>query len=191
MFECATAESSGNFFYIAENRRQQVSTFVYLTQERILEIEKEFKELKTNGRNEMAKRIAEARAHGDLKENAEYDAAKEAQGHLELKIAKMAQTLSKAKIIDKSQFTNDEIHILSDVEVKNLNNKKTYKYTLVSAEEANLQDGKISITSPVGSALMGAKKGTTVEAKVPAGVIKFKILNIEQKIVLVIHVNVT
>jgi len=179
MFESATAESSGNFFYIAENRRKNVSTFVYLTQERIIELEKEFKELKSTGREEMAKRIAEARSYGDLKENAEYDAAKEAQGHLELKIAKLAETLTKAKIIDKSQFSNDEIHILSDAEVKNLNNNKTYKYTLVSAEEANLQEGKISITSPVGSALMGAKKGATVEAKVPAGVIKFKILNIE------------
>ncbi len=179
MFECATAESSGNFFYIVENRRLQVSTFVYLTQERILELEKEFKKLKTTGREEMAKRIAEARSYGDLKENAEYDAAKEAQGHLELRIAKLAQTLSRAKIIDKSQFSNDEVHILSDVEVKNLKNNKTYKYTLVSAEEANLQDGKISITSPVGSALIGAKKGITVEAKVPAGIIKFKILNIE------------
>jgi len=179
MFECATTVSSGNFFYIEEKRRKHVSTFVYLSQERIIELEKEIKELKSTGREEMAKRIAEARSYGDLKENAEYDAAKEAQGHLELRIAKIAETLSKAKVIDKSKFSNDEIHILSEAEVKNLNNNKIYKYTLVAAEEANLQKGKISFTSPVGSALMGAKKGTTVEAKVPAGIIKFKILNIE------------
>ena len=153
--------------------------FVYLSHERIVELEKELKELKTTGREEMAKRIAEARSYGDLKENAEYDAAKEAQGHLELKIAKIAEMLSKAKVVDKSRFSNDEVHILSTVEVKNLNNNKIFKYTLVSAEEADLQKGKIAITSPVGKALMGAKKGETVDAKVPAGIIKFEILNIE------------
>ena len=127
----------------------------------------------------MAKRIAEARSYGDLKENAEYDAAKEAQGHLELKIAKIAEMLSKAKVVDKSMFAKDEVHILSTVEVKNLKINKIFKYTMVSAEEADLQQGKIAITSPVGKALMGAKKGEIVEAKVPAGIIKFEILNIE------------
>jgi transcription elongation factor GreA len=156
-----------------------VSNFVYLSHERIVELEKELKELKTTGREEMAKRIAEARSYGDLKENAEYDAAKEAQGHLELKIAKIAEMLSKAKVVDKSRFSNDEVHILSTVEVKNLNNNKIFKYTMVSAEEADLQKGKIAITSPVGKALMGTKKGEIVDAKVPAGIIKFEILNIE------------
>ena len=156
-----------------------MSNFVYLSHERIVELEKELKELKTTGRTEMAKRIAEARSYGDLKENAEYDAAKEAQGHLELKIAKIAEMLSKAKVVDKSRFSKDEVHILSTVEVKNLNNNKIFKYTMVSAEEADLQKGKIAITSPVGKALMGTKKGTIVDAKVPAGIIKFEILNIE------------
>jgi len=156
-----------------------VSNFVYLSHERIVELEKELKELKTTGRAEMAKRIAEARSYGDLKENAEYDAAKEAQGHLELKIAKLEEMLSKAKVIDKSRLPKDEVHILSTVEVKNLNNNKTFKYTLVSAEEADLQKGKIAISSPVGKALMGTKKGQIIDAKVPAGIIKFEILNIE------------
>ncbi len=155
-----------------------MSNFVYLSQEKLHELEKELKELKTNGRKNMAQRIAEARSYGDLSENAEYDAAKEAQGHLELKISKMEEMLSKAKIIDTSKLSNDEVHILSNVEVKNLKNGKVYKYTMVSEEEANLQDGKIAITSPVGSALMGAKKGETVDAKVPAGVVQFKILDI-------------
>jgi transcription elongation factor GreA len=155
-----------------------LSNFVYLSQEKLHELEKELKELKTNGRKNMAQRIAEARSYGDLSENAEYDAAKEAQGHLELKISKMEEMLSKAKIIDTSKLSNDEVHILSNVEVKNLKNGKVYKYTMVSEEEANLQDGKIAITSPVGSALMGAKKGETVDAKVPAGVVQFKILDI-------------
>ncbi len=156
-----------------------MSNFVYLSQEKLHELEKELKELKTNGRKNMAQRIAEARAYGDLSENAEYDAAKEAQGHLELKISKMEEMLSKAKIVDTSKLSKDEIHILSNIKVKNLKNSKVYKYTMVSEEEANLQEGKIAITSPVGSALMRAKKGETVEAKVPAGIIKFKILDIK------------
>lgn len=156
-----------------------MSNFVYLSQEKLIELEKELKELKTNGRKDMAQRIAEARAHGDLSENAEYDAAKEAQGHLELKISKMETMLAKAKIVDTSKLPKDEIHILSIVDVKNLKNGKTYKYTMVSEEEANLQEAKIAINSPVGSALMGAKKGEIVDAKVPAGVIQFEILNIE------------
>ena len=155
-----------------------MSNFVYLSQEKLHELEKELKELKTNGRKNMAQRIAEARSYGDLSENAEYDAAKEAQGHLELKISKMEEMLSKAKIIDTSKLADDEVHILSNVEVKNLKNGNTYKYLLVSEEEANLQEGKIAINSPVGSALMGAKKGETVDAKVPAGVIQFEILDI-------------
>ncbi|MBK8943825.1 MAG: transcription elongation factor GreA [Ignavibacteriae bacterium] len=156
-----------------------MANFVYLSQEKLHELEKELKDLKTNGRKNMAQRIAEARSYGDLSENAEYDAAKEAQGHLELKISKMEEMLAKAKVIDTSRFKEDEVHILSTVEVINMNNKKNYKYTLVSEEEADLQSGKIAITSPVGSALMGAKKGQIVEAKVPAGIIKFEILKIE------------
>ncbi|MBK7981436.1 MAG: transcription elongation factor GreA [Ignavibacteriae bacterium] len=156
-----------------------MANFVYLSQEKLHELEKDLKDLKTNGRKNMAQRIAEARSYGDLSENAEYDAAKEAQGHLELKISKLEEMLAKAKVIDTSKLPDDEVHILSTVEVQNLNNKKSYKYTLVSEEEADLQNGKIALTSPVGSALMGAKKGQIVEAKVPAGVIKFEILKIE------------
>ena len=156
-----------------------MSNFVYLSKEKLHELEQELKELKTNGRKNMAQRIAEARSYGDLSENAEYDAAKEAQGHLELKISKMEEMLAKAKIVDTSKMPDDEVHLLSTVEVKNMNNGKTYKYTMVSQEEANLQAGKIAITSPVGSALMGAKKGQIVNAKVPAGFIKFEILNLD------------
>ena len=155
-----------------------MSNFVYLSQEKLIELEKELKELKTNGRTTMAQRIAEARSYGDLSENAEYDAAKEAQGHLELKISKMSATLAKAKIVDTSKLPTDEIHLLSAVKVKNLKNGKSYKYTMVSEEEADLQQGKIAINSPVGSALMGAKKGEIVDAKVPAGVIQFEIISI-------------
>lgn len=155
-----------------------MANFVYLTQEKLHELEQELKELKTNGRKNMADRISEARSYGDLSENAEYDAAKEAQGHLELKISKMEEVLSKAKIVDTSKLPEDEVHILSTVEVQNMKNGKVYKYTIVSEEEADLQKGKIAMTSPVGSALMGAKKGESVNANVPAGIIQFKILDI-------------
>jgi len=156
-----------------------VANFVYLTRERLLEIEKELNDLKTRGRKEMAERIAEARSYGDLSENAEYDAAKDAQGLLELKISKLEEMLSRARIIDKSKLPKDEVTILSTVTVKNLKTDKIFKYTLVSPEEANLSEGKISLTSPVGKAFMGRKKGEIVDAKVPAGVIKFEILEIE------------
>lgn len=155
-----------------------MSNFVYLSKERIRELEKELTELKTNGRKHMAERIAEARAHGDLSENAEYDAAKDEQGLLELKISKLEELLSRATVIDTSNMPKDQAHILSTVTVKNLNNKKTFKYTLVSPEEADLEKGKIAISSPVGQALMGAKQGQTVQAKVPAGIIKFEILEL-------------
>ena len=155
------------------------TNFVYLSRERMHELEKELTDLKTNGRKAMAERIAEARSHGDLSENAEYDAAKEEQGLLELKISKMEAMLSKTRIIDLSTMPKDQSHILSKLTVKNLNNSKIYTYILVSPEEADLPAGKIAISSPVGMSLMGVKKGDVVEAKVPAGLIKFEILEVE------------
>jgi transcription elongation factor GreA len=155
-----------------------VSNFVYLSKERLKEIEEEVKELTSNGRKKMAERIAEARAHGDLSENAEYDAAKEEQGLLELKISKLEDLLSRARIVDLSAMPKDQSHILSRLKVKNLNNEKILEYTLVSPEEADLEKGKIALTSPVGSALMGKKVGDVVHAKVPAGIINFEILEI-------------
>jgi len=152
-----------------------LAELVYLSQERLLELEKELKELKTEGRRKMAEIIAEARAQGDLSENAEYDAAKDAQGLMELKISKMGDMLSRARIIDVGSFPKDQVHILSKITVTNLKVNKTYTYILVSPEEADLKKGKIAISSPVGSVFMGKKEGEIVEAKVPAGIIKFKI----------------
>ncbi len=156
-----------------------MTNFVYLSKERIRELEKELSEMKNSGRKAMAERIAEARSHGDLSENAEYDAAKEEQGLLELRISKMEDVLSRASVIDITNMPKDQAHILSTITVKNLNNSKTYKYILVSLEEADIDKGKISITSPVGQVLMGTKVKQVVQAKVPAGLIKFEILNIE------------
>ena len=153
--------------------------FVYLTRERLVELEKELKEMKTNGRKEMAAKIAEARAHGDLSENAEYDAAKEEQGLFELRISKMENILSRAQVIDTTQFPKDEVHILSKVKIKNLKTQKTFSYLLVSPEEADFQAGKISVTSPVGQGLMGSRLGDKVQVKAPAGLMQFEILEIE------------
>ncbi len=156
-----------------------MSNFVYLSKERLVEIEKELNKLKTVGRKEMAERIAEARSYGDLSENAEYDAAKDAQGLLELKISKLGSMLLRARVVDKAKLPKDEISILSKVTVKNFNSSKTFTYTLVSQEEADLKKGKLALSSPVGKAFMGKKKGDIVQVNVPAGVIKFKILEVE------------
>ncbi|MFZ1517899.1 MAG: transcription elongation factor GreA [Ignavibacteriaceae bacterium] len=153
--------------------------FVYLTRERLIEIEKELQEMKTNGRKKMAAKIAEARAHGDLSENAEYDAAKEEQGLFELKISKMEDILSRARVIDTSKMPNDQVHLLSTVKIKNLKTNKTVEYLMVSPEEADFQEGKISVTSPVGSALIGAKLGQKVQVKAPAGLMDFEIMEIK------------
>jgi transcription elongation factor GreA len=155
------------------------ANFVYLTKERLVELENELKDMKTNGRKEMAAKIAEARAHGDLSENAEYDAAKEEQGLFELRISKLESVLSRARIIDPSQFPDGEAHILSKVKIKNLKNQKLIEYILVSPEEADFQEGKISVTSPVGQGLMGSKTGQKISVKAPAGVLEFEILSID------------
>ncbi len=153
--------------------------FVYLTRKRLVELEKELRELKTNGRKEIAQKIAEARSHGDLSENAEYDAAKEEQGMFELRISKLEDIVSRARLIDANQFENDKVHILSTVSIINLKNQKKIEYTLVSPEEADFQAGKISVTSPVGQGLMGSKIGDKVKVKAPAGMLEFEILNIK------------
>ena len=153
--------------------------FVYLTKDRLVELEKELKEMKTNGRKEIAAKIAEARAHGDLSENAEYEAAKEEQGLFELKLSKLETMLSRARIIDTTKFPQDKVHILSKVKIKNLKTQKVFDYLLVSPEEADFQEGKISVTSPVGKGLMGTKLGDKVKVKAPAGLLEFEILNID------------
>lgn len=152
--------------------------FVYLTRERLIELEKELKEMKSNGRKEMASKIAEARSHGDLSENAEYDAAKEEQVLFEMRIAKLEDSLSRARVIDTSKMPDDEVHILSKVKIKNIKTKKVVEYLLVSPEEADFQAGKISVTSPVGQGLLGAKAGQKVQVKAPAGLLEFEILEI-------------
>ena len=153
---------------------------VYLTRERLVELEHELHELKAKGRVEIAAKIAEARGHGDLSENAEYDAAKEAQQHLELKIAKLEQTLSRTRIIDSKDLPNDKVYILSAVTLKDLKTKKTLQYKLVSPEEADFDQNKISVTSPIGKGLMGKKVGDVIKISVPAGLLSYEILEISR-----------
>ncbi len=156
------------------------SDVVYLTKSRLVELENELIVLKTAGRKYIAEKIAEARAHGDLSENAEYDAAKEAQGHHEMKINKLEMMLSRVKIISPDDMPSNEIYILSVVKVLDINLKEEITFSLVSPEEADFEQDKISVTSPIGKSLLGKKKHDIVEIQVPAGLMKFKILEISK-----------
>lgn len=155
-----------------------VGATVYLTRERLSELEQELRELKTNGRKDIAAKIAEARGHGDLSENAEYDAAKEEQQHHELKIARIELTLSRAKIIEARDLPNDKIYILSRVKLKDLKTGELCEYLLVSPEESNFENNKISVSSPIGKGLLGKKTGDIVEVKVPVGMFRYEILEV-------------
>ncbi len=159
-----------------------MSNTIYITKEKIQELEKELHELKTKGRPEIARKIAEARSHGDLSENADYDAAKEEQGLLELKISKISEILSRSQIIKADEFPDDKVYILSKVKIKNLNTNKILEYTMVSAEEADFEKNKIAVSSPLGKSLMGKSIGEIAELKVPAGTTKFEILEISKSI---------
>ncbi|MBK6878398.1 MAG: transcription elongation factor GreA [Ignavibacteria bacterium] len=130
----------------------KVSEIIYLTKSRLVEIENQLIELKTAGRRSIAEKIAEARGHGDLSENAEYDAAKEAQSHLEMKIGKLETMLSRAKIISPEDMPGDEVYILSVVKLIDLGSNEEITFTLVSPEEADFELDKISVTSPIGNA---------------------------------------
>lgn len=149
----------------------------YLTQEGLDSLREELSKL-TAQRPVISAAIAEARDKGDLSENAEYDAAREAQGLLELKISKLQDTIANARVIDESKINTESVQMLNKVKLKNLNNNQTVEYTLVGESEANFKEGKLAATTPIGKALIGRKKGEVVEVKVPAGILKLEILNI-------------
>jgi len=157
-----------------------MSDIVYVTRERMIELEAEIRVLKTERRREIAERIAEARSYGDLSENAEYDAAKEAQGLLEGRIYKLEQTIARARILDTVNLPNDKVYILSVVKVRNRASGAEYEYTMVSAEESDIEQRKIATTSPIGKALMGRSAGDVVTAAAPAGTITLEILEIRR-----------
>jgi transcription elongation factor GreA len=155
-----------------------MSEKIYMTKEGLENLKQELNQLKTHGRREMAKQIAEARDKGDLSENAEYDAAKEAQGLHEMKIAKMEDTFSKSVVLNEAAIDTSKVSALCTVKVKNLKINKEFDFTLVSESEADLKKGKISVGSPIGKGLLGHTVGEIVEIDVPQGKMKFEVLDI-------------
>ena len=155
-----------------------MSEYSYFTQEGLDKLTAELRQFENIDRAEASKAIAEARDKGDLSENAEYDAAKEAQGMLEMRISKLKNVLAFARIVDESKLDLTKVLILSKVKVNNLKLKKKMDFTLVAEKEANLAEGKISVTSPIGKALLGNKVGATVDVETPGGVMQLEILEI-------------
>ncbi len=152
----------------------------YYSEEGLQKLKEELVRLEKIERPSISKQIAEARDKGDLSENAEYSAAKEAQGMLELKIAKLQDVIQTARVIDESKLDTSKVLLFSIVTIKNLKNNAKMKYTLVPEQEADLKAGKISVTSPIARGLLGKEMGETVEIKVPAGVIPFEIIEISR-----------
>jgi len=157
-----------------------MSEVIYYSKEGLEKLKEELHFLKTEGRNQIAKAIAEARDKGDLSENAEYDAAKEAQGHHEAKISKLQEALASARLIDESKLDTSKVLALSIVKIKNVKNGATMQYQLVSETEADLKAGKISVKSPIAKGLLGKSVGDKVEIAVPAGKIEFEVLEISR-----------
>ncbi|MBE2187441.1 MAG: transcription elongation factor GreA [Rhodothermales bacterium] len=157
-----------------------MSQNVYLTADAFDRMKDELQFLKTKERARIAAAIAEARAQGDLSENAEYDAAKEEQGHLEARIAKLEDLVATARVVDERQIDTSKARILSKVKVRNLSTKSEHVFTLVAAQEADPAAGKISVASPIGKGLLGSEHGQKVEIKVPTGKLLFEVLDISR-----------
>ena len=155
-----------------------MSKVSYVTKEGLNKLKEELKQLETEERPKIKKQIADARDKGDLSENAEYDAAKDAQGMLEMRISKLKETIANSRILDESKIDTSTVQILNTVKIKNKKNNQEMEYTIVSESEANLKEGKISVNSPIAKGLLGKKEGDEVEITVPSGKIPFEIINI-------------
>ena len=155
-----------------------MSKINYLTPEGYNRLKEELHEMKTTGRQNAAAAIAEARDKGDLSENAEYDAAKDAQGMLEAKINELEKTLANARVLDKSELSTDKVTVLSTVRLRNQKNKKEISYQLVSSSEASFKEKKISVDSPIGAGLLGKKVGDIAQIEAPGGTMAFEVLEI-------------
>lgn len=155
-----------------------MANYTYLTQGGYDRLRAELEELKSTGRQEAARAIAEARSQGDLSENAEYDAAKDAQGMLELKISEIETVLSNARVIDESQLDDSKVAILSNVTIKNLKSGKEMTYKLVSETEADAKQMRISVTSPIGQGLLGKIRGEVAKIQTPGGALEFEVVDI-------------
>jgi transcription elongation factor GreA len=157
-----------------------MSNISYVTEEGLLKLKEELDHLLNVERPNISKSIAEARDKGDLSENAEYDAAKDAQGMLELKIAKLKETLANSRVLDETKIDTSKVQILNKVKIKNKNNDSTMVYTIVSESEADLKAGKISVNTPIAKGLLGKVVGAIVEINVPSGTIPFEIIEISR-----------
>ena len=157
-----------------------MTTVNYVTEEGLQRLRKEVEQLKNVERPKISQQIAEARDKGDLSENAEYDAAKEAQGLMELRIANLEAVIANSRIIDESKINISQVQILTKIKIKNLATKAVMEYTLVAESEANVKEGKLSIKTPIAKSLLGKKVGDIVEVQIPAGKCKFEILNISR-----------
>lgn len=155
-----------------------MSDISYLTEEGLKKLKEELDRMVNIERPNISKQIAEARDKGDLSENAEYDAAKEAQGLLEMKISKLQETIRNARIIDPSQINTNAVQILNKVKLRNVKNNQEMEYTIVSESEADLKAKKISVTTPIAKGLLGKKVGDIVDIQVPNGIVSFEIINI-------------
>jgi transcription elongation factor GreA len=155
-----------------------MSKVSYITEEGLKRLREDLAQLESVERPNISKQIAEARDKGDLSENAEYDAAKEAQGMLEMKIARLKETIAGSRLIDESKLDTSKVQILNKVKIKNLKNNAVMTYTLVSESEADLKAGKISISTPIAKGLLGKKVGDKVDIQVPSGMMPFEILEI-------------
>lgn len=157
-----------------------MSKYVYITEDGLQKLKRELEQLTKVERPSISQQIAEARDKGDLSENAEYDAAKEAQGMLELKISKLEDQIAKARIIDESKIDTHSVQILNKVSIKNKANNSVLVYTLVSESEADLKAGKISITTPIAKGLLGKKVGDIVTVQVPSGPVEYEVVEISR-----------
>jgi transcription elongation factor GreA len=157
-----------------------MSKVIYLTEEGLLKMRRELEQLTSIERPSISKAISEARDKGDLSENAEYDAAKEAQGMLEMKISRLEEQIAKARIIDQSRIDTDSVQILNKVKIKNKANNTLLEYTLVSESEADLKAGKLSVSTPIAKGLLGKKVGDIVSVKVPSGIVEYEVVSISR-----------
>ena len=155
-----------------------MSEISYYTKEGLQKLKDELYELKSKGRSDISKQIAEARDKGDLSENAEYDAAKDAQGHLEARISKLETAVGNGREIDESNIDTSKVGILSKVKIKNIKMGATFTYTLVAEEEANIKENKISVKSPIGKGLLGKKPGDKADIVTPGGNMTFEVIEI-------------
>jgi transcription elongation factor GreA len=167
-------------FFLLFQSVNNMANVIYITEEGLSSIKKELENLRTVERPAISRQIAEARDKGDLSENAEYDAAKEAQGLLEMKIARLEEQVAGARIIDESRIDTDSVQVLNRVKIKNKNNNTTLEYVLVPESEANLKLGKIAVSTPIARGLLGKKVGEVVEISIPSGKVQYEIMEISR-----------